>query len=522
MSKQLTLPTIYEDIKRILDSSGESYIEKLMDFVKPVESAEGELAEVAMQMGQGSGRVVFLLGESGSGKSTFIESLTWRRHLPFSRLEEVDCASMGKDTMNELLDRLKHISRKKSLKGKGDEFTAVVINYLENLENIDREEIKYFFRPLNGILRKSPLFIIWPVTDRSEAEDIIESAKGISNTMFHKGKEIVEFEGPEKRSYEEIAKNTISVLNNGLTIEDFNMTNADLEECKERIGRDGRFEENIRGYLRSVKSKWRERNNIVEKMRSKIPSPTEVWIVISYKEAEDMASRFARRGDNVDSAWKAFHDKMWEYVDNSRRKADWTPKRLQLAIGGTLTTRIMHLTTNSFVSSVAAFMSDSHLNLKDDIDQSTWFRPSAAAEYISNTPVVRQLKQEPSPPGKKKGGPSKRARERAEPVYEKIVDWVSGSGNDRHVNRAVAKAIERSLTDDYTVAAEEPHPWIPNITPDITVGTPYGKRICIEMYYTTRYQPNVIAGYTLDKLHSYMKQIERYVDSEGEQTEMGI
>lgn len=257
-------------------------------------------------------------------------------------------------------------------------------------------------------------------------------------------------------------------------------------------------------------------------MRSKIPSPTEVWIVISYKEAEDMASRFARRGDNVDSAWKAFHDKMWEYVDNSRRKADWTPKRLQLAIGGTLTTRIMHLTTNSFVSSVAAFMPESHLSLEDDIDQPRWFKPSAAAEYISNTPVVRQLKQEPSPPGKKKGGPSKRARERAEPVYEKIVSWVSGSGNDRHVNKAVATAIEHNLTDDYTVAAEEPHPWIPNITPDITVDTPYGKKVCLEMYYTTRYQPNVVAGYTLDKLHSYMKQIRRYVGSEGEQTNMNI
>lgn len=259
MSDQLTLPTTYENIKQRLDSSGESYIEKLMDFVKPVESAEGELAEVAMQMGQGSGRVVFLLGESGSGKSTFIESLTWRRHLPFSRLEEIDCETMGKDTMEKLLDRIKYISRKESSNSKSDEVTAVVVNYLENLESTKQKEIKSFFRSLNGILRKNSLFIIWPVTDRSDAENIIQNAKEISNTMFQKDKEIINFEGPKKDSYEEIAKNTISVLNNGLTIEDFNMTNADLIECKKTIGNKEKLIENIRGYLRSIKSKWREK-----------------------------------------------------------------------------------------------------------------------------------------------------------------------------------------------------------------------------------------------------------------------
>ncbi len=475
-----------------------------------------------MQMRQGSGRVVFLLGEPGSGKSTFIESLTWRQHLPFSNLEEIDCESMTEDVMDQLLKRINHIAETDKPRSKSDRFTAVTVNYMENLKGIKDKNIKSFFRSLNGILRKSPLLIVWPVTSERDADEMMSHAKEISNTMFYKDKEIIRFEGPEKESYEEIAKSTISVLNNGLTIEDFNLTNADLESSKERLSRDGRFRDNIRGYMESIKNKWRERNDVIKRLRSEVPNPTEVWFVISYPKAEDVVSRFARRGDKVDSAWKAFHDKLWEYIPNSQRDADWTPKRLQLAIGGTLTTRMMYLTTNSLVSSAAAFMKKSHLNLDEEIDQSRWFKPSAAEEYVSTTPVVRQLKKEPSPPGKRKGGPTARAREQAEPAYEKIVEWVSGSGNDRHVNRAVACAIERSLPDDFSIVAEQEHPWIPNITPDVTAKTPYGKTICIELYYTKRYQPNVVAGYVLDKLDTYMSQIESYVGSSGKQADMGI
>lgn len=196
MSEQLTLPTMYEDIRRELKSSGESYIAKLMEFVKPVESAESELSEVAMQMRQGSGRVVFLLGEPGSGKSTFIESLTWRQHLPFSNLEEIDCESMTEDVMDQLLKRINHIAETDKPRSKSDRFTAVTVNYMENLKGIKDKNIKSFFRSLNGILRKSPLLIVWPVTSERDANEMMSHAKEISNTMFYKDKEIIRFEGP--------------------------------------------------------------------------------------------------------------------------------------------------------------------------------------------------------------------------------------------------------------------------------------------------------------------------------------
>lgn len=232
MVSDLTLPTMYEDIRSELEASGESYVAKLMQFVQPVESAEADLAEIATQMGQGSGRVVFLLGEPGSGKSTFIESLAWRRHLPFTELEEVDCGSVTGNTLNYLLKRINHVPDSSEEEGK---YTVLVVNYLEHLEGQKEGDIKSFFRSLNGILRKKSILIVWPVTNIEDAKKMIKHAKRVSNTMFHKGKEIVKFKGPKRGRYEEIAKNTISVLNDGLTIEDFNLTNADLEEVKDNF-----------------------------------------------------------------------------------------------------------------------------------------------------------------------------------------------------------------------------------------------------------------------------------------------
>jgi len=182
----------------------------------------------------------------------------------------------------------------------------------------------------------------------------------------------------------------------------------------------------------------------------------------------------------------------------------------------------MYLTTNSYVSSIAAFTDDFIIDLKDKISQSRWLKPSAASEYISTTPVYRQLNQSPSPSGKRKSGPAARAREAAKPAFKEITEWASGSGLDRHLNNAISQALERSLTSDFSVAYEEEHPWIPNITSDVLIETPYEKIICIELYHTKRSQPNVAADYILRKLDIYMRQVEEYVGADGEQASISF
>ena len=511
MIKELKLPTTYEAIKAELIGSGEEYVAKLMEFVKPVEEAEKVLAEIVAQMGKGAGKVVILYGVPGIGKSTFIESLTWRSHLSFSSLEQIDCHEISPlKLMDELLDKLVEICSRK--KHSADTITAVAINYLENLDGQPEDKIRGFFRSLNGILRKNRLFILWPVTEEDDATKMLAYAENVSGTIFQPGREIVHFTGPTYDYYEHIAKNTIAVLNNGMTIEDFNLTDADLTKVKSNMMTNLTQPQTIRKYLEMVNEVWRGTTDYISQVIATIPKPTEIWFIFSYPEAEDVIGHFARRSDDVDSCWTAFHTKLWEYIPNSQRAADWTPKRLQLAIGGAFTTRIMYLPTNALVSAVAAFIDKKNLDLSSFISQERWFKRSAAVEAMSGTPIVRQLKRELTPPGKRKGGPAAEAKKTAKDAFIEIVKYATGSGNDRHINHALAEAIRQSLPSDYSAFSEKEHPWLPSITPDIRIDVPYGKHICIELYYTSRVEPYIVADYVLKKLDRYMRQLEHYVD----------
>lgn len=84
--------------------------------------------------------------------------------------------------------------------------TAIVLDYIENLEEQDHTKIRAFFRTLNGLLRSSPILILWPVTDLHDVKTMIGYASAVSSTVFVKGKEILSFSGPPISAYPSIAK----------------------------------------------------------------------------------------------------------------------------------------------------------------------------------------------------------------------------------------------------------------------------------------------------------------------------
>ena len=83
--RPLILPETYEALAQELKND----ITKMSQFVVPVEDAEKHLAVIAESISS-SGKMVFLVGIPGVGKSTFIQSLTWRKHLPIPEVTEID------------------------------------------------------------------------------------------------------------------------------------------------------------------------------------------------------------------------------------------------------------------------------------------------------------------------------------------------------------------------------------------------------------------------------------------------
>lgn len=100
------------------------------------------------------------------------------------------CSEIIKDnTLSELLDEIKNISGE-AIEKKDKGPTA------KTCRDLMREIIKSFFRNLNGVLRKSPLLVIWPVTEKREVDEM----------LILKGKEVLNFTGPQTDNFIDIAK----------------------------------------------------------------------------------------------------------------------------------------------------------------------------------------------------------------------------------------------------------------------------------------------------------------------------
>ena len=497
--------------------SHESLVQKLMDFVVPLEPEEEKIIR-HLARASASGKILFIYGEPGSGKSTFIESLGWRRHIGLRKITHINAADyLPPSGLTEVLRAIQQLAQQ-AIRERDLGPTVLVLDYLENLEGYDDTTVKGFFRSLNGILRSAPILILWPVVDRDDAERMISYSEGISGTMFTKSEEIHDFSGPPFDRFVSIAETTIGVANSGRPLTDFALTRGDLEDALEKLRLRTQSDRVIRRYLESVKDIWTEKSGFLQHALAKIPRFTEVWFVICHTKAEDIVKSFARRGDNPDDAWVANHDALYEYVKGTQRAGFWTARKLQMAISGVIRTRIIYVPTNAVVAAIAAYAPTSSTVRQLVLQQGgskNWTQPSRAQAYFESTPLFRQLLGMTPLVGKRKSGPGIEAINKAGPAFSAINEWLSsGPGHDAIINRAIADLLRAKVGDGFeAIEVGKPHPWIPNVVPDIRLDPKDARRhICLEFHFTNRKQPNDVADYCLRKMQVYLQQVEHYIN----------
>jgi len=503
---ELILETSFEELQSRFPQDQVSM--KLMEFIEPLPEFEGQINEIANGISTG-GKLLFLLGRPGTGKSTFIQSLSWRPHLRIQNLTHVDASLLNvEQPLGSLFEKLQKIGTEAILvKDKGP--TCVVIDYLENLSDFDDSSIKGFFRKLNGLLRNNPLLIIWPVTQKEDVDDMIGYAREVSGTLFFRSKEVINFSGPPESKFVDIAKRTISVLNDGKELSDFSLTTDALEDVLSQFDKLPAVQRTLREYLELVKESWRHATDYQARIRKYIPKSTEVWFIFSYSQAESVVSQFVRRSHRAEDNWSAIHDKLFEYIhNNNQRSSVWDPKRLQLALYGAIKTRIMFLPTNTLMSCTAAYASNAGLVsfLGTQAIPKAWKDKARAKRSLSRTAVYKQLMGEVPTVGKRKSGPAAVALTQAKPLFENFVDWmVNSGGTDKVANKCVSDALAE--VTGFIVKPDSTHPWIPNIIPDLFLDLGH-KQICVEFHHTTKEEPGIIADYVLKKLNIYMNQLE--------------
>lgn len=521
---RLVLPESYEDlIQEVQDE-----IAKLTQFVVPVEEAEQEIAVLAQSI-RNSGKIVYLLGVSGIGKSTFIRSLTWRKFLPIPHIKEFNANELGNS--NVLLSNLyTAIYEYTGIPQTGEQgLLTIVINYLEDFSGIPTESVKEFFRNINGLLRRKQILIIWPVTQQAEAESMVDIASSVSGTIFS-DTPILQFHGPPIDRFPAIVQSTISTLNPGLSLDDFGLTEDGLDRILDQLKRKVERGRTIREYLKMVSREWLNNTNAISSIVARIPKFTEVWFVVSYPSAERIVSQFARKSPDPNLAWSADIKKFQEYVREGKKSNIWDAKRLMLALQGYFRVRILYLPTQALVSSVLAFGGhDKNVEegratslipktLFDDLVMSVknrrWRNESQAIRFLQTSPLFYQLNEQGMVFGDRRGKVT--AQGDAVDAFNKINKHVrpNSEGSDQHINRCLVVGLNKVITrKDTSIAAEQYHPWLRDIRPDILVKPKEGNLICIEMYYTSDDSSHVLANYVLSKMDNYMRQLEGYLAS---------
>lgn len=506
----LVLETSFEELRNhFSDSQANS---KLMEFVEPLAELEGAINEIATSLNN-SGKLVFLLGHPGTGKSTFIESLGWRPNLSIRELKHLNANELTSDAdLGGLFSALEKIGAEaKEKKDKGP--TLVSIDYLENLAEFEATSIKGFFRKANGLLRNVPILIIWPVTQKTDVDEMRAYAADVSGTLFYRSKEVIPFYGPPEDRFIDITKRTISVLNDGAELSDFSLASKHLEEALEKLQGLPAIQHTFREYLELVKEEWRLASRYQERVRSQIPKSTEVWFIFSYPDAESVVSQFIRRTTRIEDSWVPISDKFSDYIhNNTQRSAIWDAQRLQLALYGAIKTRVMFLPTNSLISCVGAYSKDTRLQtlLTSLSIPAPWKEKEKAKRALSRTSLFKQLMGEILPAGKRKGGPAAKALDDAAPIFAQIVTWMTTGGSDKEINKCIGDALAES--SGLIIETDKSHPWIPNIIPDLFIDLGH-KQVCVEFHHTNKNEPGIVADYVLKKLNVYINQLDQLIKS---------
>jgi hypothetical protein len=517
-SIDLFLPLTYEELLKEI-GEGKS---RLPDLIVPVTEFEEQIVQVLADI-KSAGYLLFLYGVSGVGKSTFVSSLQFQKYIPIQQIVAIDAGELAQINNSSKLKELIKVIKQEAIQFSSNNNTAndklcIVIDYLENLEDENDNDVIAFFRDLNGLLRKWPILIIWPVTVMKDLDSMQSFAKSYSSTMFHRRIPVIKFTGPPIEEYPNIAKRTIMFFNKGKSCYDFQLNDNDFEELKSNYQQKPQEKHLIRDYLTSVRNLWETRTNYISKIVKSIPKPTEVWFIFSYPDAEGTVARFAKQTpDIINEMWNADYKSLSIYItDNNQRKADWPAQRLSLALNSRmLTTKIMYLPTNALISCIASYAKDAEVPISKEklLDQNNyniplpWFEKGRTKTTLKVTPLYLQLEGTPMR-GKRKSGAVEQGLRNAKQAFDKINSDISNKMSDQPFNKSICLALRDAFPDsDFNFNSEIRHPHLTNIRPDILVEM-NDKIICLEFCYTNDNTPGNMADYVLKKLNIYMKQLQ--------------
>ncbi|MGW0465705.1 hypothetical protein ACWDX6_10585 [Streptomyces sp. NPDC003027] len=462
----LRIPDRFERLRDLGD-------ETLSSIIIPVEPMLEEIDERFMDMRAADrGSLMILRGTSGAGKSTFLDTIAFFR-------QQISTRRIARDAnVGQAL-----------LEAADSENTVIVFEGREALGDVSGSEIESAMHEINQFIRSEAgrrSLVVWP-TNRDDLTDLLvglgeslgrEALFGISNP-------VTSFQGPPKSEYARIAQQTVSVLNEGASLDALGIS-ADLAEDLANQS------DTIGNYLARVRAAAVRAGSRVEKLLTK--ERYRLWTVtVSGNDVEGDVAALTRGGFSAADVDRLLSSTGANVVSDLKKHPEQTG-----ILGTVLDARIINMDMVCMLAITRTYGSPELHKVMQSKDMITAKDSSAARRLLeSDLGILLQDK----PLGTRKRGPKPGSNTKE--AFAKLVE-ISRT-NDGLLNDALGRGlVETGLIDTYETER--------NLGTDLVFHSDIycikgGAPIRLELMWRAKTGRATIANYVLGKINNYGKAI---------------
>lgn len=460
ISTSLQLPKRYE---LLVDRAKEASV-SVNEIVEKVEDATNRVEVLLRQVQTGGlGRLEFFLGKSGSGKTTFLETLP-------KFFNHVVVKKIPRDI--PLSDQVSWLRQNRPTT---DEPTIAYIEGLDNPQTrLKTGESGRFFDELREFFREPEgrLLLVWPTTFEPKTFELAREADSIgSDSLIDTiSGGIYNFTGLPKAAYYDVADITVRSLTGGQSLESFGITR---EIAKGLLGDSA----TISRYYSHIENKSNELNAYYRDiLKEKVPP--RLWLILAGDDNQSLDLTVGKLTQGIHK--QVDIDLLCEYLDEPGLDAAYTRTWQRLRsrmphIMRMLDVRVVELTPSVALAAARAFgESDIQKRLKS---QKTGVSVSDAA--MEKAAFFRDLIELEVPnillkPTSEKTRHEYRRLQRDADKYDKVL------------NHALGEAIRSALKvqgKNYDIVTEKQNMTeLSGLKPDILIrGRSDGRPVCLEL-----------------------------------------
>lgn len=336
------VPHSFEGLKATVGNAALAQV--LIDVPADTEAAKTAIVEVKASA---QGKLKFLIGESGSGKTSFLEAL------PFLLSQEVGATITTPGNFDlPLRDLPAWISREIEAKRRVQPDKVILIN-IDGRESVPLEskETQGVIHDLNALLRRKPnILAFWPSTDQRFVDDAIRHLGEVGGTTALSKSPIQKITGLQASQYIDALELILTAT--GVRLEDAALTRTDLEPLVKTSKNIGQFMIGVHG----ITTERYDIGTLGQKL------PKVMFVVSSAGDASMMCRMLTRGRSFLIDPDRLLQNSRANVADDWRKRGAANPKHALPFISSLFEARLTYLSASSVVNCCALYTADPDLS----------------------------------------------------------------------------------------------------------------------------------------------------------------